>query len=244
VNKNQSFSQASLSRYFYPQDFFNDPRLSNDIFRNKCLDTSLSIATSLFSGGISLDNIKIKQKSGYRVSNLAEKLILRKCAEHLKSALGLSTKHRDQICKELVIFLKEGSPYRIYRLDIQAFFETLDVLRIKSSLRNIEYLSTHTKNLLCSYLDLFKSSFGNGLPRGVEISPALADFSLKEFDENIQKNDEVFYYERFVDDIIIITSSNENQSDFLSDLSTKLLGRLQFNKSKEVIITVKKRTKI
>jgi len=239
--KNQAFSHSSLARSLLSKDFFINSELIDDEYRSGIVNTAISVSDNLFKNGITLDTIEIGGKTGFSVTNYSEKIILRRCVSNIKSCINIPIKHRNQITKEVIPYLQEGTPYRIYRLDIKSFFESVNIEDVKQELEAYNQLSMHTKNLINAYLGNFNSNFQTGLPRGVEISPILAELIMKPFDLTVSNHREVFYYARFVDDIIIITSSKEKELDFFRWVQSRLLGSLHFNHVKKHIITVKKR---
>ena len=81
-------------------------------------------------------------------------------------------------------------------------------------------MSNETKQLLEKIFN--KVQQPNGLPRGLNISATLAELYMKDFDHNIVTTDGVFYYSRFVDDIIIF-SYKEITLDYLNKILKKIL---------------------
>lgn len=238
---NQSFSHSSLARCLYSKDFFDDPNLANVEYRKTIISNAVEISNNPFPPNISIKNINLGSKTGYSTSNLSEKLVLRKCVENIKSQNFHTHTQRSTIGKQLAAYLKEGTPYRIYRLDIKSFFESIDCNDIKNSLSKIDKLSTHTKNIIFSYLDHFNKNNGKGIPRGIEISPIISEVLMMDFDKKMKLHDDIFYYARFVDDILIITSSHEEIKHFTRWVKNNLPKNLNLNQNKKFICTVKKR---
>lgn len=237
--KRQAFSHTALARSIYPQDFYNDDDLSDDIYRERLVNESFKIANKQFTNPIHVKEINRGSKTIYSAEKLAEKLVLRKCASNISYISKYKVSQRNKIAKEIKCFLREGTQFRIYKLDIKSFFESITSELVQASLSDLDGLSPHTKNLVDNYLNNFDSA----IPRGIEVSPVIADLVLKNFDKTISTNENVFYYSRFVDDIIIITSSIEKKKEFTKILSKGLPKGLIFNHNKKKIIDVKKRSK-
>ena len=74
---------------------------------------------------------------------------------------------------------------------------------------------------------------GLGLPRGLSISPVLSEIFMKEIDKKIIRMPEVYYYARYVDDIVIISF---HKSEFLyTDVSDIFKSHnLYFNNKKYI----------
>jgi len=88
-------------------------------------------------------------------------------------------------------------------------------------------------------LKLIKSFFSEisaqnvtGLPRGLAISATLSEYVLRKFDKAIAEKDGIFFYERFVDDIIIVTSPNESTKSISNYLRKSLPYGLSLNAKK------------
>ncbi|WP_048691177.1 antiviral reverse transcriptase Drt3a [Catenovulum maritimum] len=133
--------------------------------------------------------------------------------------------------------MAEGTEYRVYKLDIKSFFESVNKALIKKCLQQ-PHLSTHTQNILLGYL----SHFPDLLPRGLEFSPIIAELILKNFDKEIKRGNDVIYYSRFVDDILLITTKSEDKKSFLKKISSTLPEGITLNYNKTKIIDVENRS--
>lgn len=240
---NQAFSKSSLARCLRDIDFYSYDDLRSKDKKDELLTKTVNRAESLWDSSINIKKIKLGNKTGYISGSFSEKLILRRCVENLKNNFNISFKHRNQITKELKAHLCDGTEYRIYRFDIKSFFESVDTDELMVILGDNDKLSVHTKKLIKQYLEHFNEMHQSGLPRGIELSPILADIILKEFDQFISTHYEVYFYQRFVDDIVIITTMNEDKRKFIKLLSTHLKkanSNLRFNFVKQCIIDVER----
>ncbi|WP_318378550.1 antiviral reverse transcriptase Drt3a [Enterobacter sp.] len=220
----RNFSENEKSYYFSKDNSEKLELLIND---------AVLIANENFRSGVSVKKLNIKGRCVYSSSNLKEKLILRHCNSNLKCVESLLPKQRNKIIDELKIYLKEGTQFKVYRLDIKSFFESIQLSQLFKYMNDESRLSRHTKNLLEWYLKACERIHETqGLPRGLEISPMLSELYLSEFDRNINRHPEVFYYSRFVDDIVIVSSGNEDQSSFMRQVEDFLPNGLKLNKDK------------
>ena len=110
---------------------------------------------------------------------------------------------------------------------------------IEECLSNVPNLSTHSVNIILGYLE----HFPNILPRGLEISPVLADLVLERFDNEINNSNDVIYYSRFVDDIVIITTQAEDKRSFLRKVRKCLPDGIELNHGKMDVISISNRKK-
>ena len=242
--KSQSFSKSSLSRCLTPDDFYNNDMISDEQYRSELIERALSNADKNFKDGASFGSFyfnesdKKKGKKTYFSDSLEEKLVLRKCVKNIFSCSKIKLKSRSQIAKEIRSYLSEGTEYRIYKLDIKSFFESVRNSRIKEVLHQQPHLSTHTKNILLGYL----SHFPDLLPRGLEFSPVIAELILKNFDEELKRDNGVIYYSRFVDDILLITTKSEDKKRFLKKIKSTLPEGVSLNYNKTIIKDVGNRS--
>lgn len=197
------------------------------------INDAVLIADENFRSGVSIKKLNINGRCVYSASDLKEKLILRHCNANLKCLESLWPKQRNKIIDELKIYLKEGVKFRVYRLDIKSFFESIQLPQLFKYIHDESSLSRHTKNILEWYLRTCERIHKTqGLPRGLEISPMLSELYLSDFDRNINRHAEVFYYSRFVDDMVIVSSGDENQTSFMKQLEAFLPHGLKLNKNK------------
>lgn len=228
--KRQPFTSYILEKNLLPREKY---RLRNGIGINSIkniVNEAVLIANENFRSGVSTNVFKLNGKAVYSTNCLKEKIILRHCASNLNQALGLNLKQRNTIIDEVKCYLKEGSKFRVYRLDIRSFFESIDTsVLIKKIEGNIK-ISRHTRNLVEWYLKACKLKLNNlGLPRGLEISPILSEIYLIDFDRIMKECHHNLYYSRFVDDIIIITKGNESESSYLDFINNSLPYGLNLN---------------
>jgi hypothetical protein len=240
---NQAFSISALARCLTKSDFYNEQRLSDDEFRANVLEYALQLSQCDVSAEVSLSKVKIGEKTGYTAGNIASKLILRRCKNNIQTSCKIRLNNRQSISREIPIYLKEGTPYRVYRLDIKSFFENIPQKMIIESLEENQKLSSQTKRITTTILESFSKKHGNGIPRGIEFSPILSEMVLSNYDKKIHSHEDVFYYARFVDDILIITSSNEIERDFYTWLCDTLPPPLIYNHIKTKTYTIPRRKK-
>ena len=161
-----------------------------------------------------------------------DEFILRKINHNIKRIYKVKQADRNTIVNQIFNILKENPNYYIYRLDISSFYESMDRSRILNKILASSIISVETKMLLQKVFNQIKET--SGLPRGLNISATLAELYMKDFDHDIITTDGVFYYARFVDDIIIF-SIRELSFDFLNKI-LKERTLLKFNNKKTKII--------
>lgn len=229
----QPFTTMALKSKLTDNERYHLYKLSPDDIE-AFINDSLNIAHENFRAGVSIHKFQLKGRCVYSSSCLKEKLILRHANFNLKKTKGVFLKQRNIMIEEIKTNLKEGTQYRVYRLDIKSFFESIDLDILISIINDNVDISRHTKNIVKWYLKTCERNFSSkGLPRGLEISPVLSEIYLSEFDKEIIKDNDVFYYARFVDDIIIITSGVEDEKELINKIETTLPQGLVLNSNEE-----------
>lgn len=237
--KSSSYNRISLARMLRPLDFIKYKDLQDDDVKQKIIDDILVDVDKGFPLGVNIR--EIKQSSGknrYTAYDIGTKLVFRKTQKNLASAGGY-VKNRNQIIRELRQILADSSPYRVYKLDLSGFFESINNEYLNFVIDNLD-TTAQTKEITKKIIADYNRNFNQGLPRGVEISPILSEMVLRDFDRSALSNENIFYYSRFVDDILIVTSSLECEKEFISGLRSKLPKGLMFNHIKKSVKNIKK----
>lgn len=219
------------SRGIRRTDFIANPWLADDSKKKalvqRCVDTlddqfaSLSISTANHGG-----------KPTYKIRDFEHELVLRIIGSSISSLTKVRQSNRVNIIRSLQSLLSEGVDYRVYRLDIRSFFENVNPQIILDRLRSDSGFSRQNLRLLSSFFAKLRSLGIFGLPRGMAISSILSEYLLRDFDREISRQFHVFYYARFVDDIIFITSGNEDPKKEIQFVSRTLPSGLKLNGKK------------
>ncbi|WP_081729229.1 antiviral reverse transcriptase Drt3a [Pseudomonas sp. URMO17WK12:I4] len=229
----QSFNYISIARMLRKNDFYVHPHLRSQTIKEKELEDAAALSTQGFAGYNFLSSTLIRGKNVYRIPKFSDELVLRKIDRNLRKAKPLYSPSRDTIIAKLSNLLAESVQCKIYRLDIKSFYESLDTSLAINEVNAIKSLSPQTKKFIKDILDNFASTGGRGLPRGLAISATLSEIVMNSFDGHINSLPNVFFYCRYVDDIIVITSGTESSKQFIKNLSESLPSGLLLNKKKE-----------
>lgn len=133
---------------------------------------------------------------------------------------------------------------RIVRLDVHHFYDSINRKNILSKLIDDARLSCQSLMLIQAIFSEPVLLANSGLPKGLGISAVLSELYMKYFDLDFKKIDGVYYYARFVDDIIVFCSSEASQElswKYAHDELEKL--GLEFNKEKSYKLNPKQKDK-
>lgn len=240
----QSYSKLELKRLIQKEDFKRH-LLNNQnsaIFTQNIsliANTAHSIATREVFINSRIKTHIHKGKKIFILEDLPTALVMRKTAKNILNSFGVDHTPRNEIIQILAKFLKENTQFRIYKLDIENFFETIDSQKLFDHLNSNLNLSQKSVRLVTSFLNYLAINHSStGVPRGVAISAALSEIALTKLTKYLNQNDEVYFFSRYVDDIIVVTSGLEIENQFIRDLTDAIEG-LKFNSKKQKVSLIK-----
>lgn len=214
---NQSYTPSELLKLSkdIELDFLN---LQEEEFRKELKLINDSIINQEFSFDFKL------QKGNFFVdkNNFAQKLILRKLNDNIKRIYKDEQSNRRMIISQIKTLLDEKCPFWILKTDIKSFYESIKVERILQRLKEDAMLSFHSLFLLKKIFEYPLVDSIGGLPRGVSVSSTLSEYYMRKFDKWARQFEGVYYYARFVDDIIIFTNTKQSAQDIENSLDFKL----------------------
>ncbi len=228
----QSFNEVSISRMLRKSDFLKSPRLKSENIKSEIISNSVNRSSEGFSGLSFLASTKVKRKLIYRISEFSDELVLRKIDKNIRKSIALPTASRDSIIANIKSLLSEAVSYKVYRLDVKGYYESFDASQTASVVSETQRLSPLTKQMVNEILSHHLNTGGVGLPRGLALSATLSEIMMLPFDSAIRSTPEVFFYSRYVDDIIIITSGNEIESELINLIKNSLPSGLKLNNQK------------
>jgi len=197
--------------------------------------TLLNIEKSIYNESFQFSDFKIIDKYlNLLEMDIHELLVLRKLNNNIKRLYKIKQADRNSIIKQVQVLLTETSKeIYITRLDIRNFYSSIDRNKIlKKLLENDYLLSYHSKYLLQKlFFDHGQISNHAGLPFGLNLSATLSELYMRDFDKNIRNIDGVYYYARYVDDIIVFSYKNIDIQKTINE-KKYLHSELKFNQDK------------
>ena len=149
---------------------------------------------------------KLKKNNPKIENRISDDFILRKINNNICRVYGIHQADRYNIVKVIRNILENNKPCFILKADIRNFYETINKDKIIKLFKSSSLLSFDTKYLLENLFNNEVLSELKGLPRGICISASLSEYYMKKFDEDVKKFSSIFYYARYVDDIIIFST--------------------------------------
>ena len=233
---NQAFDFKQFRKLQRLGDVFL-PNCNIDVIKTKLIEVEKLIQNNIDNYEFtSIKTTKKNDKLIYLLDKNADnfiydEFILRKINHNIKRIYKVKQADRNIIVNQIYNILKENPNYYIYRLDINSFYEAINRNKIVNKIFSSSVISVETKKLLQKVFERIQET--EGLPRGLSISATLSELYMKDFDYSIVTTDGVFYYSRFVDDIIIF-SIKELTFDYLNKTLQENTS-LKFNNKKTPI---------
>lgn len=226
---NQNFSSKELLKFVKQTDINEYGYSSGDDLEEDLENISSQINKRDFK-------LEIKYLHDYYFTeNLGHKLVLRKLNDNIKRIYKDEQANRRIIISQIKTLLKDNSPSWILKTDIRKFYENINRDSIFNKLKDDAMLSFQSISILGDLFMHESISPITGLPRGINISSILSEIYMRRFDKWIKRFPGVYYYARFVDDIIIFSYSEESVSNLNEKLRLKLselTGGLKINENK------------
>lgn len=217
-----TYSPFEIRRCLRTEDFWKYNIDSKSIEN----DTS-NISTKFLNTMASVDSLGthfIKNNKTFTNDTLYNALTIRRTNNILKDIFSFQTYSRNQEVKQLwdIIHSEQKDSY-IFRTDIRSFFEALPFSKIIHDLMRHNLITkTIYFHLMNIYRQTSKDGF-EGLPRGLPISSSLSEIALRGFDYKTRNLDGCFYYSRYVDDIVFISTKQ------IDNIENKIRDNLPFN---------------
>lgn len=146
-----------------------------------------------------------KGKVIYSAPDATVLLLLRKLDRNIRAIYKVKQANRDEIIHQVKSLLKEGCFYSVLRLDISSCYESVDRKAVLDKVVQDSILSYTSRNLLNQLFSTPQFNGQTGVPRGLSISATLNELFLRDLDRKIKNLPHVYYYARYVDDMIIFS---------------------------------------
>lgn len=138
----------------------------------------------------------------FSTSTASEHYALKKISKDINRVYKLDVSNRDDISEQLLRILESSSQYGFIRLDVKSFYESIYYCGLLEKLNREKLISVKSLRILSDLI----SEINDGLPRGLSISPVLSEIFMRDIDYAVKSIEGVYYYARYVDDIVIITT--------------------------------------
>lgn len=163
---------------------------------------------------IKLREVDANDKTGYATDNVETMLLSKVLMLELKRSYKHTPANRNNILEELQALLDNPMPKIVVRADIHEFFESIPQNNLMDKIIEDSYISAFSIKCLKTFIYLYNKLSDNlkakeGIPRGLSFSSYLAEIYLSVFDRKVMQTNGVYFYKRYVDDIIILANPDK-----------------------------------
>ncbi|MCG5047144.1 RNA-directed DNA polymerase [Pectobacterium brasiliense] len=172
-------------------------------------------------------------KKGYDFSKAADELVCKKLNDNIRRLFKVKPSDRHEIVKQTISLAKDSQPITIARLDIKDFYESIDRKAVIKFVSEEWLLSQQNRAILKQWDKQLEMQDVVGLPRGMSLSSTLSEIKIRNFDRAMKYERGVYFYARYVDDIIIFYSGGvDDIKNILLCNLRKTASELMFNENK------------
>jgi len=212
---NQTFSSIQLFKLCKKTEQI-ESELSKEELLNQLEITVQTINNDTFE-------FNLKQVNDYILTDkLSDRLILRKLNDNLRRLYKDQQSNRRIIISQIKTLLEETCTAWLLKTDIKKFYESINRPRLVEKLQTDPLLSYQSIKLLKKLFDNPLIAPQTGLLRGLAISATLSELYMRKFDKWIRQFPGVYYYARYVDDIIIFANSKNTILELKNQLNPQL----------------------
>ncbi|MCV3284125.1 antiviral reverse transcriptase Drt3a [Aeromonas veronii] len=206
----QTFDKEQLVKILTPADVYKWRLLS----QHGSIDTAIvNISNHWRRSELSLSPLKstlVKRKKVFSASIAEDDLSIRLLDRFIRRIYKVRQSDRNRIIRQLLSLLKDSGKYHVIRLDIKDCYESIPFQKLITKMEDDLILSPECMKILRQISTWLKSIHNyDGLPRGLSISPTLAELYLEKLDNEISASPSVIYSARYVDDIVILVPQGQ-----------------------------------
>lgn len=253
LNKLQSFTRYRLRTGAMTPAFY-DKRMSRltividkrksqhaHLIDSELVRVSSIIGSKEFRINVVLLPATVGGKKVYGVGNSLDQILAIRFAQRtLKVIYEIRMLSRDILVSQIKSLALDGVPKYIIRSDVESFYESVRHKELLNEIHQSPQLSVLIKRILTRLMKDYVAVSGdeNGLPRGIGISAYLSEIYLSGIDDEIRRQNDLFYYARYVDDMVLMYAPQRKDltKKYLDTLSSILQRKgLKLNHKTKVI---------
>ena len=147
-------------------------------------------------------------------NNIRNFIVSRVLQQKISQVYQLKTSNRNIIAAQLRNILADRYPKIVVKADVQSFYESIDFDGVIKNMESDHMMSAQFISLLKNIKYQYGEYSGKdkGIPRGIGVSAFIAEYVMRNFDNQVKAMDGLLYYARFVDDVIAIFSAGSNST--------------------------------
>ena len=164
--------------------------------------------------------VQVRRKLCISYRSYPPNLVFRAIANYLARRFRVIAPNRDRIIDGVIESMMDSTPFFLIRRDISSFYESINATELRDRLVYDTAIPRLVRHYLGIFFDTHCSGNSGGIPRGIGLTPVLAELSMDRFDQSVRALPGVYRYFRYSDDIVIFAFSN---SEFIEKTLPELL---------------------
>ncbi|QFY44301.1 hypothetical protein F6R98_18065 [Candidatus Methylospira mobilis] len=206
----QVFDREQLSKALTSSDVWQWDLLSVYGDVETAVDHTVQYWKSYNNALSSLETRTVKSKPVFIAANMEDYFAIKLLDRFVRRIYKVRQSDRNRIVRQLITLLKDAGNYHVLRLDVKDCYESIRFEYLINRFEDDMILAPECIKLLNGiYSDLSSNHDMHGLPRGLSISPTLAELYLESLDNKVASYPDVIYSARYVDDVIILTPAGK-----------------------------------
>ncbi len=217
----QTFDNSAIAKVLTPEDIWRWNVWSKPEEKDDAIE---ALVNSVQVKDFKISALKRETRRGkptYQANNIEDVIAIRLLDRYIRRIYKVRQSDRNRIISQVRTVLKDSGDYTVMRLDIKQCYESMDFDASIKKLDNDMILAPSCMQLLDSISTYCKSVGIKGLPRGLAISPTLAELYLEPIDKYIKGEEGVIYATRYVDDFFILVDKTK-EHELKANLKLKL----------------------
>ena len=224
LKKTKTLTKDELDDFAERLERINDEKEEIRLSIFEEYSNKINSLNSPFQFDITYDSIK----EVYTVkNNPASYYAVKQLQRNIYKTFKVVQADRNKIIKQIFNVASDGFPKIIIKTDIKSFYESIPQDRLFEKIENNTLLSPFSKKLIKRLFyefedkkDKTKIPAKKGVPRGIGISAYLSELYMRDIDNEIKALEDVIYYARYVDDIIVVISpkTESKKRDYLNEI--------------------------
>lgn len=207
----QTFTYKNLRRLVTKDEIirFRPYSYNSPLSRKDQIDISIEKLSSMVHRGVyrpkKLRKKHVKGRDVYSASSFYDHIILKKINQDIRRLYRIRVSNRNLIIPQIFRLLSESSPMLVVRMDVKSFYESIPIANVMSSLEKSFLLDDFSLRIIGCIIEDNNLGGCSGVPRGLSISSSLSERYMRGVDKQISTIRGIYYYARYVDDIILFT---------------------------------------
>ena len=161
----------------------------------------------------------------YQPVDMLDRLLVSAATATFSKVTRVKQANRHVVNATVANMLSEGIPFIVHRFDLRKFYESIPREEIEQRLIDDLGLPRSAVRVMRSLFQGCSEQGVVGLPRGVSSSGVLSEDYLLPIDKALANLDNIYFYSRYVDDIIVVSSVAFKHCDLKTWLRVKLQSR-------------------